>query len=276
MPNELLAPLAARLAQLKCVVVVGLPGTGKSLLVRAVASIAAASGRKVHLLQWDVVRTAWDRPEILARFPEIDGVTHAAIRSAIGLWIRTAMADWFHHHGAQDDLLIVEAPIIGGRFAALAQPINDALEVSLQGAGVLFVVMAPTQALQQALRQRREREVHGVQHALERHNASVAVLDMQVLAVEQAAKTLGLSVPSTGSYDPDLYSTVMRRVLKHRQVLELNPGTLIPTDGSVYDLGDEVVRLEASAQHVATTIARVAALSSDQLREQVELGWALT
>lgn len=38
----------------------GLPGTGKSLLIHQLAHLAHARGRRVHLLQWDVARPAFE------------------------------------------------------------------------------------------------------------------------------------------------------------------------------------------------------------------------
>ena len=58
----------------------GLPGVGKSLFIRELARVAHALGRNVHLLQWDVVRPAFESRAILARYPERDGATHPVLR----------------------------------------------------------------------------------------------------------------------------------------------------------------------------------------------------
>src|SRR5687768_2694168 len=76
----------------RCVFFAGLPGVGKSLLLQQTGLIAAEAGRRVALLQWDVVRGSFETPEVLARYPEVDGVTHAVIRKAVGLWARGAVA----------------------------------------------------------------------------------------------------------------------------------------------------------------------------------------
>jgi len=191
MNQNLFEGLGAELQSRRCVVVVGLPGTGKSLLVREAARLAKTNGRAVRLLQWDVARTAWDTPEVLARFPEVDGVTHAGIRKALGLWVRKAMLDWFQTHAAAGELLLVEAPIIGGRFAELAKRGDDSLESHLAGPESLFVVVAPTTELQAELRRRRAQEMGSTRNALEQHNASVVVLDGLMAAVEQIAPQLG-------------------------------------------------------------------------------------
>ncbi len=79
--NSDLYQLFARLsADKRIIIVAGLPGVGKSLLVQQLALIAHATGRTVHLLQWDVSRMAFETPDVIAKYPEIDGVTHPAIR----------------------------------------------------------------------------------------------------------------------------------------------------------------------------------------------------
>jgi hypothetical protein len=265
--------LEQALPDARCIVVVGLPGTGKSFLVRRAARFAVKSGRKVHALQWDMVRLAWDTPGILARFPEVDGITHAAIRGALGMWVRGAMTRWFESHGARDDLLLVEAPVIGGRFSELAKRVSDALETHLAGPRTLFIIVAPTLGLQQELRQRRAAETHAGQDALERHNASLGVIDAQLAAVEQVARLWGNPPKMPGVYDPELYVEVMRAVLKHRHVLVVRPDSRSDEHGSVYDLGPEIVRIRATEEEVARTIA-AAERNLEQLRKEVEFGWA--
>jgi len=256
----------------RCIVIVGLPVTGKSALVRETARVAAARGRKVHLLQWDVARLAWDTPEILARFPEVEGVTHSAIRGAIGMWARPAMRRWFLQHAGDDDLLIIEAPIIAGRLAALAKRLDDRLEQHLAGEETLFVVIAPSVTLQRALRERRAREI-SAGNALEKHNASLDVVDVQLAAVEEAARRLGNTPRTPGRYDPEFYLQLMCAVLRHRRVLTLRPDSLIDTQKSVYDFDHAVTRIEAAPEDVAWTL-HAAERDPERLRREVEHGWS--
>ncbi len=273
MRPEPFAPLDVAVPEVRCIVVVGLPGTGKSFLVRRVARLAAGRGRRVHALQWDIARLAWDTPEILARFPEVDGVTHAAIRGALGMWVRAAAARFFATHAARGDLLIVEAPVIGGRFSELAKRVDDALEPHLADRRTLFVVIAPTLGLQQQLRQRRAAESGAGPGALERHNASLGVLDVMLAAVEHVARLRGNPPTIPGVYDPELYVEVMRAVLRHRHLAVVQPDSLLAAPGSVYDLGDGIVRIEATAEEVARTI-EAAGRDLERLRKEVEFGWA--
>ena len=91
--------LFTTLAQSKRMVfMAGLPGVGKSLLIQQLALVAAQQGRQVHLIQWDVSRRAFEIPEIMARYPEIDGVTDPMIRKGVGIWARTAVKRWHEQY----------------------------------------------------------------------------------------------------------------------------------------------------------------------------------
>ncbi|MCB0062552.1 MAG: hypothetical protein KDE19_10575, partial [Caldilineaceae bacterium] len=143
--NTPLYPTLAKLAtEQKLVLFAGLPGVGKSLFLQQMALLAHEAGRTLHLLQWDVTRAAFETPEIMARYPEINGVTHAAIRKAVGLWARNAVNEWHSNHAAAADLLIGEVPLIGNRLIELVQPIDDAVEPLLAGEQCTFVLPVPT------------------------------------------------------------------------------------------------------------------------------------
>ena len=120
------APYIVRLRELaqthRMVFIAGLPGVGKSLLLRELAEAAHRHGRRVHLLQWDVARRPFDAPALLARYPEVDGITHAVLRKAAGLWARDAVAAWAERHLDGEGLLAGETPLIGHRFVELARP----------------------------------------------------------------------------------------------------------------------------------------------------------
>ena len=109
----------------------GLPGTGKSLLVHQVAHLAVASGRMVHLLQWDVARPVFEASVAGRRYPLADGVTHPIIRKAAGRWVRQAVVEWSVAHPGARDLLIGETPFVGHRFVELAQRRDDRAEALL-------------------------------------------------------------------------------------------------------------------------------------------------
>ena len=63
----------------------------------------------------------------------MDGVTHAAIRKAVGLWAREGVRRWDQAHPEDRHLLIGETPLIGNRLIELAQRREDGVEPLLAG-----------------------------------------------------------------------------------------------------------------------------------------------
>src|SRR5947208_1912836 len=113
------------LAGQRMVLFAGLPGTGKSLLVNQLVHLAGAAERTVHLLQWDVARPVFEASPAGRRYPLADGVTHAVIRRAAGLWVRAALVEWNARHRQPEHLLVGETPFVGNRFIELARRTDD-------------------------------------------------------------------------------------------------------------------------------------------------------
>jgi len=266
-PAPYLQDLWSRIPGLRCIVVVGLPGTGKSLLVREIAAAASADGRPSTVIQWDVSRESWDsHPSAAATYPEIDGVTHEGIRTAMGTWVREAVADWHSQHADGDDLLIVEAPHIGGRFSELAHVVDDPAEASLRGRGTLFVLVAPTKGLQLTLKNQRAADMESQgEGSYESNNASPDLLDELTNSLRGPAQELGIASISSTGYDPELYAELMQHVLRHRNVLLVRPDQLMEVTGSVYSLGDQSSRLWATEEQVQRSLDVVESMSQKEL-----------
>ena len=124
----------------RIVVFAGLPGTGKSFFVHRLAHLCHAAGRTVHLLQWDRVRPAFEASLPGRRYPLRDGVTHPVIRKAAGTWARQSVARWAPAHREPVDLLVGEAPLVGGRFIELARRADDRAEPWLDADACQFVI----------------------------------------------------------------------------------------------------------------------------------------
>lgn len=236
----------------------GLPGTGKSFLSHQLAHLAHALGRTVHLLQWDVARPVFEASLAGQRYPVVQGVTHAVIRLAAGMWARAALVQWQHHYPEPRHLLIGETPLVGQRFFELAHPRTDAAEPLLRAASCCFVVPVPSRAVRAGLAaERRRRSVTPlhqreredappqVLHALWQHIASIAPR----LGLQPALRTTAAEVP----YDPSLYQQVYQRLLTYRQSLFIPVEHLLPTASlSVYDFAVphyDVVPTAAEADH---------------------------
>ncbi len=213
---------------------VGLPGSGKSLLLQQAVLLAGRAGRGVHLLQWDVTRAAFETAENLRRYPQVGGVTHIAIRRAVGRWVRQGIAAW-HAAAPPRGLLIGEAPILGNRLVELVEPAPDAVEPLLSGRQSLFLIPVPSRKVRRAIERARERTARRPMHEREKADAAPDVLRRLYREVEIEAERRGIAV-TTGGYNPDVYSRVFRCLLKDRNHEALAVDETLPVTGSVYDL----------------------------------------
>jgi len=254
----------------KAVFFAGLPGVGKSLLLQQTALLSHAAGRPLHLLQWDVARQGFETPEILARYPEVQGTTHAAIRRAAGLWVRGAVANWAAAHAGDDALLLGEAPFVGHRLIELARREADAAESFLAARGTLFIIPAPTLAVRQGIEAAREREILQPRHAREAANAPPNVLTLLMQELRAAGAALGVpGARSEGGYDPDVYTAVYAKLLEHRHSRPLVIDECWPVVASPYELDTDAVELHPSPAEAADALARVELLGAVELERAV-------
>jgi hypothetical protein len=212
----------------RCVFFAGLPGTGKSLLIHQLAHLAHARERRVHLLQWDVARPAFEASPAGRHYPQAQGVTHGLIRIAVGRWARLALARWGAAAPASA-LLVGETPFVGHRFIDLARPIDDAAEGLLRTSVTRFVIPVPSRRLRQHLEFERARRAATPVHAREREDAPPDVLRGVWRGLVDAATTLGIDgAASATSYDPAIYRAVYERLLTHRHAQALAVDERLP------------------------------------------------
>jgi hypothetical protein len=228
-----LAERVRALAERRMVFVAGLPGTGKSLVVHQLVHVASGAGRTIHLLQWDVARPVFEASSAGRRYPLADGVTHAVIRRAAGLWVRDALADWNERYRDAGHLLVGEAPFVGNRFVELARPSDDRAEALLTSPACRFVIAAPSREVRRFLEAQRERRARNPLHPREREDAPPHVLrDLW----QSLAALAGGSAAAATAYDPAVYAGVYRRVLRHRHTELVSLDVILPTEHlSVYD-----------------------------------------
>jgi len=245
------SPLFAALAALACdarlVFFAGLPGTGKSLLIRELAHVAHAQGRRIHLLQWDVARPVFEASDAGRRYPLAGGVTHGVIRLAVGRWARAAVARWHVEHAAAD-LLIGETPFIGHRLIDLARPGGDDAEPLLASPSTRFVVPVPSRALREHLERERARRARDPLHPREREDAPPEVL--RALWREVAG--------DDRPYDPDVYRQAYERLLTRRHATALALDTVLPARAvSAYDFRIATTDLVPTADEATRCIGEV-------------------
>lgn len=240
--------------------VAGLPGTGKSLVIHQLAHLAAAAGRTVHLLQWDVARPVVEASAAGRRYPVVDGVTHALIRKAVGLWARRAIPEWERQWRGPEHMLIGETPFVGNRLIELARRVDDAAEPTLAAASCRFVIAVPSVEVRRFLEAERERRASAPLHPREREDAPPRVLrDLwrQLVGVARALGVRPVPMPYAGddeSYDPAVYRRVYEALLRHRTVEALPLQTVLPTATlSAYDFGvscHDLIPSEAEADAI--------------------------
>ncbi len=256
----------------------GLPAVGKSLYIQQFSYMALSRGRQISTLQWDRARQSYETTELLARFPETDGITHPAIRKACGLWSRKAVSEWDEQNKNSEALLIIEAPLIGNRLVELAAPSADGCEAFLRSPGVQFVIPVPTPGIREAIEARRRETSAAPRHEQERADANpfvVAVLSRELCDV---AVRLGYRGPAEWhAYNPALYEFVYREVLKYRNTQVLSIDFLLDAQESVYAFaGIEKMHLVPDAQDVSESMGLVASSfpSLDKLQSIVD-AWYL-
>lgn len=262
--------LSGAVQSCKAIVFAGLPGVGKTLLLQQTALLSRAAGRPLHLLQWDIARQAFEAPGILARYPEVEGTTHAAIRKAVGLWVRGAVAEWGEAHRSDDALLLGEAPFVGNRLIELVWRESDAAESFLAARSTEFMIPAPTLMVRRAIEVMRAREIEQPRHAREAANAPPNVLTLLMQELRAAGAALGVpGVRSEGGYDPDVYTAVYLRLLEHRHARALTIDECWPVVSSPYDLDIGVTELRPNPAEVAAALGRVEALGALELERAV-------
>ena len=250
---------------------VGLPGVGKSLLLQQLTHMATNAGRSVHLLQWDVTRDPFETPEMLAKYPEIDGVTHAMIRKAVGLWARDAIAIWSKKYTAPSHMLIGELPLIGNRLMEPVQRLADDIEPLLSSNRCMFLLPVPSNSVRELIVSKRESTIAQPQHEKETKDAPPNVLRDLWRDLYHLAHQLNIleAPPEAGlpAYRAEIYRDVYLHLLKYRHSVVLNVDTALKPPGSAYDLPKIAGNLVATAEQVQEIMNH---LEAEFTPEQVE------
>ena len=236
----------------------GLPGVGKSLLIQQLALLASQAGRIVHTVHWDVSRAAFETPDIQQRYPEIDGVTHAAIRKAVGIWSRDAIRQWDEAYPEAEHILIGEVPLLGSRLIELAVPHDDEAEALLTGEGCLFVVPVPSWEVRAVIEQSRARTFTEPQHEKERLDASPDVLRALWREINSLARRINLTKAAEDApYNPYIYGGVYAALLRHRPHQLILIDEVLRPAKSVYELQVVTSQLQADLETVNAIFDRL-------------------
>lgn len=255
----------------RCVFVSGLSGVGKSLMLQQLALIARDRGRTAYSLQWDAARAPFDRPDILAVYPEIEGATHVAIRRAVGLWARSAIAEWDRHHLGGAPLLIGEAPLIGGRMIELARQEADGVEPLLASERTEFLIPVPSADVRKRVVASRRREIDTPANERESLSARPSLMDVHWQEIGAVADRLGVPRNSTGDgYDPAVYAAVYKSVLRHRRCIDLPITAVLPVATSAHELDALSGELIPTDDEVDRAVAQVESYPPERLEDDAK------
>ncbi|MEI9430183.1 hypothetical protein [Mesorhizobium sp. Cs1299R1N3] len=275
--NPIGASFRSAVKSQKMIFMAGLPGTSKSLLLQQLTILGYQAGRGVHSLQWDTSRAAFETDEWLGRFPEVDSVTHPAVRRAVGIWARAAVRDWHARHADDGDILVAELPVIGGRLAELMRPGDDASEAVLASAGVTMFVPIPTVEMREVITSIRARTSAVPRHEREARDAPISIVRAEWLFLRHVYNRWHGFEDCAGQdaeYDPTVYRAVFERLLRFRNAGFLDVDRTFSAPGSAYERPVPVTELHATAPEVAAAYAEVLRLYvGDQALDRATDGW---
>jgi len=207
----------------KAVVFSGLPGVGKSLYINQFQLIAKAEGRKVTVIQWDIARKAFEIPSIAARYPMGEGVVHNGVKLSAGKWLLATIKQWIVDHENDNQLLLIEAPLVGHRFIELAKIQEDAtLEAFLKKEAFQIIAPIPSKKVREKIEADRRAQIS--EDAKTWVGAKPSVMLMLWKMICGIANEFGRNIPMDGQppYDPEVYEFVFAKILKHRHFLPLH------------------------------------------------------
>lgn len=258
----------------KMVLFAGLPGVGKSLYLQQLSIMAQQANRGVHLLQWDVTRAAFETPDILTKYPEINGVTHAGIRKAVGLWARQGLKNWHDTYKDTNDILIGEVPLIGNRLIELVQKTNDAVEPLLASEQTLFVLPVPSKRIRANIEQARAKSISKPKHERENADAPPNVLTLLWQDLHKLALQLGIiHKDSDTSYNPNSYASVYEQLMQHRNQITLHIDEDFGPSNSVYDLNSVETELAATPNEVTNILKQLEKDFTEETLERSVANW---
>lgn len=264
----------------RMVFLAGLPGTGKSLLLQQLAIMASDRGRTPHLLQWDVCRLPFlTNARVKEHYHEEDGITHAGVRKAVGLWSRHAVGNWAEAHRGDRDILIGEVPIIGNRLVELVRREPDRVETLLADEHyTYFGIPTPSRQVRKLIEAQREARTARPLHEREKGDAQPGI--MYALWEDLCAVALRFGLIDEEEqdgrmieYDPDLYCETYSVLLKRRPAGRIDLDMHLSTEGrSVYDLSAGQRDLVPTVTEVETAIQDMEAQfpDPDQLNRSVD------
>lgn len=262
----------------RLVMIAGLPSSGKSLLFQQLTILASESGRTVHTLQWDDARHPFETEHWLSVYPDpAPGTTHTAIRKAIGFWVRGGIERWSTENPAPENVLIIEIPIVGGRFIELIRPVEDSAETLLGSDQAAVIVPIPTNALRKKLEEFRAATHANPRNDGEAMEAAPSVVRADWLETRQLYNGwngIADDPARDAVYDQDVAQAVFEHLTRYRNTELLNVDKVFDTKGSTFDRPVPVKVFRPTEPEVSAAYTKLATLFPNAKTESATDDWA--
>lgn len=208
----------------------GLPGVGKSLYINAFKSIAEKDGKDIDMIQWDVARKAFETSYIMKHYPMGAGTVHNGLKLIAGNWLMHTIKEWIRFHKNTNNILLIEAPLVGNRFVEVMQKqADEELETFLSSDACRVIVPIPSKEVRAKIETERARQVK--EEAKVWSGAKPSVMLMLWKMTCEIANTFGKNIDVTVQppYEPETYEFVYGRILKHRHFIPLHVDEVFET-----------------------------------------------
>jgi len=201
------------------------------LYINEFKNIAAAEGRAITVIQWDIARKAFETAEILEHFPMGKGVVHNGVKLSVGAWLLDTIKKWLAGHSKKEDLLLIEAPLVGHRFIEIANTQEDEiLEQFFNSEGFQIICPIPSKKVREKIEADRAAQLS--EDAKVWTGAKPSVMLMLWKMICGVANEFGRNISMDGQppYDPEVCEFVFRKILKHRHFVPLHVDEVFKVD----------------------------------------------
>lgn len=262
----------------KAVVFSGLPGVGKSLYINQFQLIAAHLGRNITIIQWDIARKSFEAEAIATIFPMGDGVVHNGVKLSAGKWLLDTIKTWLATHSDDNNLLLIEAPLVGHRFIELAKIQEEKMvEDFFKSEAFQMIVPIPSKKVRAKIEADRRAQISD--DATTWTGAKPSVMLMIWKMICGIANEFGRDIPMDGQppYDPEIYEFVFSKILQRRHFTPLHIDEIysisIENEADLHNTGSLAADEETANQYANRVVEQYPDL--DEIDKVVE-GWYLT
>jgi len=196
----------------------------------------------------------------------------------IGKWLIDTVKKWLIKHPDKDNLLLIEAPLVGHRFLELAIiQADEALETFFKSPAFQMLVPIPSKKVRAKIEADRIAQI--AEDAKTWTGAKPSVMLMLWKMICGIANEFGRTIPMDGQppYDPEIYDFVFSKILKHRHFIPLYIEEIYPisieNEADLHNTGSLAADAQTANQYAAMIATEYPSLAAI---DTVVDGWYLT